>query len=76
MEINLKDIVWPVCVIQSNEALTRLEPGEDLTFTVNDPDVVDNIVLLIKSRSDLEFDQSLKKGTYEISVHRRMSRQS
>jgi TusA-related sulfurtransferase len=70
MEINLNDIVWPVSVIQCNEALARLEPGEDLTITVSDPDVVHNIVLLIRSRSDLQFDQHQDSDTFQISVHR------
>jgi TusA-related sulfurtransferase len=72
MEIDLRDIVWPVCVIQCNEALTRLETGEDLTITVSDPDVVHNIVLLIKSRPDLEFNQHQKSDRYQIGVHRLM----
>jgi len=70
MEIDLRDIVWPVSVIQCNEALTRLEPGDDLTVTVSDPDVVHNIVLLINSRPDLRFDQCRKSDSYHLNVHR------
>jgi TusA-related sulfurtransferase len=70
MEIDLRDIVWPVSVIQCNEALTRLEPGDDLTITVFDPDVVHNVVLLINSRPDLRFDQCRKSDSYQINVHR------
>jgi TusA-related sulfurtransferase len=70
MEINLRDIVWPVCVIQCSEALARLEPGDDLTITVSDPDVVHNIVLLINSRPDLRFDQSRTADSYRLDVHR------
>ncbi len=70
MEIDLRDIVWPVSVIQCNEALTRLEPGDDLTVTVSDPDVVHNIVLLINSRPDLRFDQCRKSDSYQLNVHR------
>ena len=70
MEIDLRDIVWPVSVIQCNEALTRLEPGDDLTITVSDPDVVHNVVLLINSRPDLRFDQCRKSDSYQINVHR------
>jgi TusA-related sulfurtransferase len=70
MEINLRDIVWPVCVIQCNEALSRIEPGADLTITVSDPDVVDNIVLLIKNQPDLQFEQRQELKVYQISVHR------
>jgi TusA-related sulfurtransferase len=70
MEIDLTDIVWPVCVIQCNEALTRLEPGDDLAITVSDPDVVHNIVLLIKSRPDLQFDQQRESRSFRICVHR------
>ena len=75
MEINLRDIVWPVCVIQCNEALTRLEPGADLTIIVSDPDVVDNIVLLIKSQPDLEFEQRRESESFQISVHKLLKNQ-
>jgi TusA-related sulfurtransferase len=70
MEIDLRDMVWPVSVIQCNEVLTRLEPGDDLTITVSDPDVVHNVVLLIKSRPDLRFDQCRKSDSYQLNVHR------
>lgn len=70
MEINLRDIVWPVCVIQCSEALAQLEPGDDLTITVSDPDVVHNIVLLINSRPDLRFDQRRTADSYRLDVHR------
>lgn len=75
MEISLKDIVWPVCVIQCNEALARLEPGEGLSIIVADLDVVDNIVLLIKSRPDLRFDQCRKSDSYQLNVHRLVTNQ-
>jgi TusA-related sulfurtransferase len=75
MEINLRDIVWPASVIQCNEALTRLKTGEDLGIIVSDPDVVDNIVLLIKSRPELEFDQCRESHSYRISVRRRLENQ-
>jgi TusA-related sulfurtransferase len=70
MEIDLRDMVWPVSVIQCNETLTRLEPGDDLTITVSDPDVFHNIVLLINSRPDLRFDQCRKSDSYQLNVHR------
>ncbi len=70
MEIDLSDIVWPVCMLQCNEALTRLPPGEDLIITVCDPDVVTNILLLIKSQPDLRSTNFKEAEFYRISVHR------
>lgn len=70
MEIDLRDMVWPVSVIQCNEALARLEPGHDLAITISDPDVVDNVILLIKSRPDLRFDQCRKSDSYQLHVNR------
>lgn len=70
MEIDLRDIVWPVSVIRCNEALARLEPGQDLAFTISDPDVVENVILLIKSRPDFRFDQCRKSDTYQLHVNR------
>ena len=76
MEIDLRDIIWPVSVLQCHEALSRLQPGQDLAITVSDPDVVDNIVLLIKSRPELEFDQFREPHSYRIRVRRRMENQN
>jgi TusA-related sulfurtransferase len=70
MEINLSDIVWPASVLRCSEALKQLQPGEDLTLTVCDPDVVHNILLLIKSQPDLRFKQSQQSESYRIMVHR------
>ena len=71
MEINLSDIVWPVSVLRCNEALKQLQPGEDLTLTVCDPGVVNNILLLIKSQPDLRFKQCRESKSYQIMVHRK-----
>jgi TusA-related sulfurtransferase len=75
MEINLSDIVWPVCVLRCHEALKQLQPGEDLNLTVCDPDVVHNILLLIKSQPDLRFKQSQQLESYRIMVHRKGKKQ-
>lgn len=70
MELNLIGIGWPVCVIQCHETLTRLQPGEDLIIIVSDSDVVDNIVLLIKSQPDLTFEHCQESHGCRISVRR------
>jgi TusA-related sulfurtransferase len=75
MEINLRDIVWPVSVLRCNEALRQLQPGEELTLTVCDPGVVNNIILLIKSQPDLRFKQSQESESYQIVVHRMNKKQ-
>lgn len=75
MEIDLRDIIWPVSVLRCHEALGRLQPGQDLAITVSDSDVADNIVLLIKSRPELAFDQCREPHSYRIRVRRRMENQ-
>ncbi len=70
MEINLRNIVWPVSVLRCNEALRQLQPGEELTLTVCDPGVVNNIILLINSQPDLRFKQCQEAESYQITVHR------
>jgi len=71
MEINLSDMVWPVCLLRCNEILARLQPGETLSIIVSDPDMVNNILLLIKSQPDLQYNKSLESGSYRITVNRR-----
>jgi TusA-related sulfurtransferase len=75
MEIDLKDLIWPVSVLQCHEALARLEPGQNLAIAISDPDVVNNVILLIKSRPELEFDQFGESHNYQIRVRRRLENQ-
>jgi TusA-related sulfurtransferase len=70
MEIDLQNFVWPICVMKCNEALLHLRPGEALTIDVADPDVVRNIILLIKSRRDLHFNRRRRARLYRIRVRR------
>lgn len=76
MEIDLRDIIWPVSVLQCYQALSRLEKGESLTIVLSDSDVADNIVLLIKSRPELELDQRRGSHSCHIHVRRRAENQS
>ena len=41
-----------VSVLRCDEALRQLQPGEELTLTVCDPGVVNNIILLINSQPE------------------------
>jgi len=75
MEIDLRDIIWPVSVLRCYEALARLEPGQDLAIAISDRDVVNNVILLIKSRPELEFDQCGESHNYHIRVRRRLENQ-
>jgi TusA-related sulfurtransferase len=70
MEMNLTEIAWPLSVLQCNEALNQLQPGEELNLTVRDPGVIANIVLLIKSREDLRFQQFRQSGSHRLMIHR------
>lgn len=70
MEINLSDMVWPVCVLRCNDTIARLQPGETLSIIVSDPDMVNNILLLIKSKPDLEYNSTPESGSYRIMVNR------
>jgi len=71
MEIDLSDMVWPVSVIRCNEVLNRLQPGEDAVLIVEDPDVVNNIRLLLLSRQAIESEVRQESKGYRIRVHRR-----
>jgi TusA-related sulfurtransferase len=70
MEIDVRDIPWPLCVIRANEAMLQLAPGEDLAIVAADPDVIHNIVLLLKSQADLKFDETRESQSCRIKVRR------
>jgi hypothetical protein len=69
MEFSLRDIVWPVRVIQCRGAVARIESGEDLTITVSDSDMVHHIVFPINSRPDFQFEQCRKPDSFQLNRH-------
>ena len=70
MEINLTNTVWPMCVLRCNEALKRLHPGEELTITLAEPELLDNILPLINNKPGLQSIKEHKHGSYHIIVRR------
>lgn len=70
MEMNLSDIGWPECMIQCNDALAGLQPGEDLIFTVGDADVLNNMLLLIRNKRNVRCVVYRLSSFYQIRVNR------
>jgi TusA-related sulfurtransferase len=68
LRINLEDIPWPVNVLKFNQALHGLQPGDDMTVTINDKDVLGNLELLLSRQSDLSFDITGRRGEYRIRI--------
>lgn len=51
-ELNLVGVVSPMCLLKCKSVLTRMNPGDILEVLVEDPDVVDELIKILKRSSD------------------------
>lgn len=68
MELNLSEIVWPICLLKCNATLQQMKPGGHLLINVEDADMVDNLVKIITSYPDLTHDVVKADGSCQIMV--------
>ena len=68
MELNLSEIVWPICLLKCNATLQQMKPGDYLLIIVEDADVVENLIQIITSYSDLCHEVDQRDGTCRIMV--------
>ncbi|BBO70180.1 hypothetical protein DSCA_41100 [Desulfosarcina alkanivorans] len=68
LHINLEDLPWPVNVLKFNQMVHDMQPGDDVTATIKDADVVDNLQQLLGNRAGLHFDVFQAETDYRIRV--------
>jgi TusA-related sulfurtransferase len=68
LQIHLEDLPWPVNVLKFNQVVYDMQPGDDMTATIRDADVVGNLQQLLRSQPTLHFDVSQTDADYRIRV--------
>ena len=66
--IQLEHLPWPVSVLKFNGAVSAMRTGDEMTASLQDPDVLGNICQLLGSRPDLLYEVQQTGEEYRIQV--------
>ncbi len=70
-ELNLVGIAWPVCLLKFKCALNDLCSCDVLEVIARDPDVVENIIMIVDRSGDTLINQYEEGDIYRLSVEKR-----
>ena len=70
-EADLCGIAWPVCLLKFKRALNDICPCNVLEVLTQDPDVVENIILIVNRSEDTLIHQQREGDIYRLSVEKR-----
>jgi TusA-related sulfurtransferase len=71
-ELDLVGISWPVCLLKFKCVLNDLCPCDVLDVAARDPDVVDNIILIVDRSGNTLIDQRLEGDTYRLTIEKKV----
>lgn len=69
-KLNLVGVAWPVSLLQFQNATSGLAAHEVLEVFTRDPDVVENITLLVNRSEDALIDQQKEGEVYRLSIQK------
>ena len=67
-EVDLCGIAWPVCLLKFKNALNDLCSCDVLDVLTQDPDVVDNIAMIVNHSEDRLITQQKDGPIYRLSI--------
>ena len=70
-EVDLCGIAWPVCLLKFKSALSDICSRNVLEVLTQDPDVVENIILIVDRSEDTLINQQKEGDIYRLSVEKR-----
>lgn len=69
-EVDLCRIAWPVCMLKFKSALNDLCSSDVLEVCTQDPDVVDNITMIVNRSGDSIITQHEEGDVYRLSIQK------
>ena len=69
-EVDLCGIAWPVCLLKFKNALNDLCSCDVLEVLTHDPDVVDNIIMIVDLSKDTLITQHEEGEVYRLSIQK------
>ena len=69
-EVDLCGIAWPMCLLKFKTALNELCSCDVLEILIQDPDVVESIVMIVDRSMDTLINQQKEDGIYRLLVEK------
>ena len=70
-QLDLVGVTWPVCLLKFKTVLNNLCSYEVLEVSAQDPDVVNNIVMIIDRSEDTLIHQQKDGDIYRLAVRKK-----
>ena len=70
-ELDLVGISWPVCLLKFKCVLNDLGACDVLDVTARDPEVVDNIIMIVDRSGSAVINQRLEGDIYRLSIEKK-----
>ena len=68
--LNLVGVAWPMCLLKFKSALNDLCSCDVLEVSAQDPDVVNNIIMIVDRSDDTLIDQHKKGEVFRLSIQK------
>lgn len=69
--VDITHLEWPLCLLQCNREIDNMSPGEEMEVIVDDPDVAEIIISLIKHMTDYKIKSDQTEACYRLHIFRR-----
>jgi TusA-related sulfurtransferase len=69
-QLNLTGISWPVCLLKFKQNLLALRMGEKLEVLVQDPDVADQIIMIVDRSEDKIIDRQRDGERFRLCIQK------
>jgi TusA-related sulfurtransferase len=68
--LNLVGVAWPVCLLKLKSVLNGLCSCDVLEVLAQDPDVVNNIIMIVDRSDDTLIEQHKTGEVYRLSIQK------
>jgi TusA-related sulfurtransferase len=68
VELDLRGVVLPICLLKCKTALMGMEPREELDILISDPHVVEDLVKIIKRSQGMAVRPRREGDHYRLHI--------
>ena len=66
--IDFTDIAWPFNLLKSNLSIKQMQSGEELEIVIDDPDVLQSLILIINQSPGYLFKYTEEHDRYKLFI--------
>ena len=70
-QLNIVDLPWPLSILKCNQRMVEMVPGERLDVTLKENAIKENLVILLETMTDYDYDICSSHGCYRLRVWKR-----